>query len=37
MHWLDHPQEILLGEGQLRKFTDMYNYQRQPNFPTVKL
>ena len=37
MHWIDHPQEILLGEGQLRKFTDMYNYQRQPNIPTVKL
>jgi hypothetical protein len=37
MHWLDHPQEIILAEGQLRKFTDMTNYERQPNFPIVKL
>lgn len=37
MHWLDHPQEIILAQGQLRKFTDMYTYQRQPNFPIVQL
>ncbi len=37
MHWLDHPQEIILAEGQLRKFTDMTNYERKPNFPIVKL
>jgi hypothetical protein len=37
MHWLDHPQEIILAEGQLRKFTDMTNYERKSNFPIVKL
>jgi hypothetical protein len=37
MHWLDHPQEILLAQGQLRKFTDMSTYARQPNFPIVQL
>jgi hypothetical protein len=37
MQWLDRPQEVILSEGQLRKFTDMYNYERQPNFPIVKL
>jgi hypothetical protein len=37
MHWLDHPQEIILAQGQLRKFTDMYTYARQPNFPIVQL
>jgi len=37
MHWLDHPQEIILAQGQLRKFTDMYTYERQPSFPIVQL
>jgi hypothetical protein len=37
MHWLDHPQEIILAEGQLRKFSDMYTYNREPNFPIVRL
>jgi hypothetical protein len=37
MHWLDNPQEIILAQGQLRKFTDMYTYARQPNFPIVQL
>ena len=37
MHWLDHPQEIVLAQGQLRKFTDMSTYERQPNFPIVQL
>jgi hypothetical protein len=37
MHWLDHPQEIILAQGQLRKFTDMSTYERQPNFPIVEL
>ena len=37
MHWLDHPQEIVLAQGQLRKFTDMYTYERQPNFPIIQL
>ncbi|WP_295615980.1 DUF1868 domain-containing protein [Chamaesiphon sp. GL140_3_metabinner_50] len=36
-HWLDNPQEITLAHGQLRKFTDMYTYQREPNFPIVQL
>jgi hypothetical protein len=37
MHWLDHPQEIILAQGQLRKFTDMYTYERQSNFPIIEL
>jgi hypothetical protein len=37
MHWLDHPQEIILAQGQLRKFTDMYTYEREQNFPIIKL
>lgn len=37
MYWLDHPQEIILAQGQLRKFTDMYTYERKPNFPIVQL
>jgi hypothetical protein len=37
MHWLDNPQEIILAEAQLRKFSDMYTYERQPNFPIVRL
>jgi hypothetical protein len=37
MQWLDRPQEVILSEGQLRKFTDMYTYERQPHFPIVKL
>jgi hypothetical protein len=37
MHWLDRPQEIILAHGQLRKFTDMYTYQREPHFPIVQL
>jgi hypothetical protein len=37
MHWLDHPQEIIIAEGQLRQFKDMYTYERQPNFPIVRL
>jgi hypothetical protein len=37
MHWLDNPQEILLAHGQLRKFTDMDTYAREPHFPIVKL
>ncbi|AFY94609.1 hypothetical protein [Chamaesiphon minutus] len=37
MHWLDRPQEIILSEGQLRNFTDMYTYERKPHFPIVKL
>ncbi|WP_310490413.1 DUF1868 domain-containing protein [Chamaesiphon sp. VAR_69_metabat_338] len=37
MHWLDNPQEIVLAHGQLRKFTDMYTYSREPHFPIVKL
>ncbi len=37
MHWLDHPQEIILAQGQLRKFSDMYTYEREPNFPIVRL
>lgn len=37
MHWLDHPQEVIFAEAQLRKFSDMYTYERQPNFPIVRL
>ena len=37
MHWLDHPQEILIAEGQLRKFTDMYTYERAAHFPIIQL
>ncbi len=37
MHWLDHPQEILLSQGQLRKFSDMSTYVREPNFPILNL
>jgi hypothetical protein len=37
LHWLDNPQEIVLAHGQLRKFTDMSNYSREPHFPIVKL
>ncbi len=37
MHWLDHPQQVILAEAQLRKFSDMYTYERQPNFPIVRL
>ncbi len=37
MHWLDHPQEIILSQGQLRKFSDMSTYERQSNFPIVNL
>jgi hypothetical protein len=37
MHWLDHPQEILLAEGQLRKFSDMYTYERESHYPIVQL
>ncbi len=37
LHWLDNPQEIVLAEGQLRKFTDMDTYSRQPDFPIIKL
>lgn len=37
LHWLDHPQEVTLSEAQLRKFSDMYTYQRQPDFPTARL
>jgi hypothetical protein len=37
MHWLDHPQEIILAQGQLRQFTDMSTYERQPNYPIVQL
>jgi hypothetical protein len=37
MHWLDHPQEILLSQGQLRKFSDMSTYEREPNFPILNL
>jgi hypothetical protein len=37
LHWLDNPQEIILAQGQLRKFADMYTYKRQPHFPIVQL
>ncbi len=37
MHWLDHPQDVIITEGQLRKFSDMYTYERQPDFPIVRL
>lgn len=37
MHWLDNPQEMMISEGQLRKFTDMSSYNREPDWPTVKL
>jgi hypothetical protein len=37
MRWLDRPQEVILSEGQLRKFSDMYTYERKPHFPIVKL
>lgn len=37
MHWLDHPQEILLAQGQLRQFSDMYTYERKAHFPIVQL
>ena len=37
MHWLEHPQEILLAQGQLRKFTDMSTYGRASSFPIVQL
>jgi hypothetical protein len=37
LHWIDHPQEILVTEAQLRKFTDMSTYNRTPDWPTVKL
>ena len=37
MHWIDHPQEIVLSEGQLRKFTNMSSYDREPDWPTVQL
>lgn len=37
MHWLDHPQEIILAQGQLRKFSDMSSYERQPHFPILNL
>ncbi len=37
MHWLDNPQEIVLEQGQLRKFTDMYTYTRAADFPIVQL
>jgi hypothetical protein len=37
MHWLDNPKEIVLEQGQLRKFTDMYTYTRESNFPIVQL
>ena len=36
-HWIDHPQEIILSQGQLRKFSDMSTYERSANFPTVHL
>jgi hypothetical protein len=37
MYWLDHPQEVIIAEGQLRQFSDMYTYERKPNFPIVRL
>jgi hypothetical protein len=37
MRWLDHPQEIILSQGQLRKFNDMSSYEREPDFPIVNL
>jgi hypothetical protein len=37
LHWLDNPKEIILAQGQLRQFTDMYTYERKPNFPVVQL
>lgn len=37
MHWIDHPQDIVLTQGQLRKFTDMFTYDREPSFPIVEL
>ncbi len=29
MHWIDHPQEIIVSEAQLRKFTNMSAYHRK--------
>jgi hypothetical protein len=37
LHWIDHPQEILVTVAQLRKFTDMSNYDREADWPTVNL
>jgi hypothetical protein len=37
MHWIDHPQEIIVSEAQLRKFTNMSNYRREADWPTVSL
>jgi hypothetical protein len=37
MRWIDRPQEMLLHRAELRKFTDMSNYIRQPEWPTVEL
>jgi hypothetical protein len=37
MRWIDTPQEMVLTRAELRKFTDMSNYYREPNWPSVNL
>lgn len=35
-HWLENPQEFLVHRAELRKFDNMTNYYRDPNWATFK-
>jgi hypothetical protein len=35
--WIDHPQMMEISQVELRKFTDMTKYERQPDWPAIKL
>jgi hypothetical protein len=37
MQWIDRPQELTISQAQLRYFSDMSNYQREENWPTVMI
>jgi hypothetical protein len=37
MQWVEAPQEMQISQLELRKFTDMNNYQREEQWPTVKI
>jgi hypothetical protein len=37
MQWIDAPQEMQISALELRKFTDMNHYQREPQWPVTKI
>jgi hypothetical protein len=37
LQWIDEPQELTVANAQLRRFTDMIHYHREPDWPSISI